>query len=309
MHIIIVNPTSGNGRSKRIYEKLLKIRDYQTLHIVTYETKYAGHGEVIARALSEQHDLNEVDEIIVIGGDGTLHEVLNGLETKKLPVSFIPGGSGNDFARGNKIHRNARKALQANIVNDKTIPYWLGKYSSDLVSEKLFVNCIGFGFDALVAENANKSRVKRFFNFFRLGTLNYVFAIFKVILTYKPFHLTLKVDGLVEEFEQCFLATVNNQPYLGGGMKFNPAANNEEETLSILVINAISKWKLLLLLLTVFFGKHTMFKEVHQLKGREIHVKSDRIIAYHTDGETSRTATCYITKEVGAFQIKGTNIT
>src|SRR5699024_4442580 len=74
-------------------------------------------------------------------------------------------------------------------------------------------------------------------------------------------------------------------PYFGGGMKINPLAHNNGQTLSILVIDSISKWKVLALLGTVFTGKHLQFKGVHTFEGREITMSSESPAPYQTYGE------------------------
>src|SRR5690625_6965265 len=87
-----------------------------------------------------------------------MNEVLNGVNVFDIPVSFIPGGSGNDFARGVPLDKNPNKILHNIISKDKKTSYSLGQYY--LKSEKeirKFINCIGFGFDAVVAKSANRS--------------------------------------------------------------------------------------------------------------------------------------------------------
>lgn len=305
MHIIIVNPISGNGRAGRIYRKLMKESPYKDMKTVTYHSRNPGHAEQLTRELLEEYSPGDISSIIVIGGDGTIHEVLNGLEDKAVPITLIPGGSGNDFARGNNISRNPRRAMKNIYLNREKTPYWLGKYKIGKKPVRKFVNCIGFGFDAVVAAGANQSKLKKFFNTFRLGTLNYVFSVIKQIFTYKPIHLNVELDGVKMEFKNCFLATINNQPYLGGGMKINPYAKNTDKELSLLVIDSIAKWKVLILFLTIFFGAHTRFKEVQIFKAREIKLSSVDSMPFQVDGETGFTDTCELAKETEPYQING----
>src|SRR5699024_11461172 len=103
------------------------------------------------------------------------------------------------------------------------------------------------------------------------------------VVRYKSSELTMGVDGEPIHFERVVLLTINNHPYFGGGMNINPLAHNDGQTLSVLVIDSISKWKVLALLGTVFTGKHLQFKGVHTFEGREITLSSESPAPYETD--------------------------
>src|SRR5699024_35108 len=111
MYIFIVNPVAGNGRAKRIFSEITSSYLYHQIKSTYFFTKYEGHAEEIIKNIIEDH-ANVVEVIIVIGGDGTLHEVMNGLAAEQIPIAFIPGGSGNDFARGCSIKEGPIDILQ-----------------------------------------------------------------------------------------------------------------------------------------------------------------------------------------------------
>lgn len=305
MYIIIVNPISGNGRALRVYRDLMGSSEYNHLKFKTYYTESKGHAEEITRQLMETVDRKEITSLIVLGGDGTLHEVMNGLTYKSVPVSFIACGSGNDFARGTNITRNAMKAMRQIYPNPKSLDYWTGQYKVSNHAARIFANSIGFGIDAVVAKSANESRLKKLLNRFKLGTINYVIALLKVIYSYKPMDITLELDGETKHFSRCFLATIHNHPFIGGGMKINPEAKNSQEKFSILVIDSVSKLKIIFLFATVFTGYHTRFKEVKTFEARHIVVKSKEAVPYQVDGEPEMTTFCEIQKETEAVTIKG----
>ncbi|MCF3944957.1 diacylglycerol/lipid kinase family protein [Oceanobacillus alkalisoli] len=108
MWSFIINPQAGNGRGKLQFEKLQKTLDYQSLQVVYYYSEYESHAEAIVRELAANE---EIRAIMVIGGDGTIHEVINGIGSCDIPVGFVPGGSGNDFARGAHIKGRPEKIL------------------------------------------------------------------------------------------------------------------------------------------------------------------------------------------------------
>src|SRR5699024_10852740 len=122
----------------------------------------------------------------------------------------------------------------------------------------------------------------------------YVIQIIKQLFVYKPIDLTVTIDGETYEFSNCFLSTINNHPYFGGGMKINPFAYNNAKKYHCIVVDNIPKWKVLLLFGTVFFGKHTKFKEVTFLEGSNITMKSKQQITLQVDGETVKAKDCKI---------------
>src|SRR5690625_861330 len=166
MYIFIVNTKAGNGRAKRIFLKLKKTKLYQKIASTFYYTEYEGHAEEIVRSFQNTQDISV---IIVIGGDGTLHEAINGMDHHVMPIAIIPGGSGNDFARGIGLKESPLQILKNIVEGRADSPYFLGNYIIDRAEERHFVNSMGFGFDALIAKRANYSFYKRIFNFFNIG--------------------------------------------------------------------------------------------------------------------------------------------
>lgn len=311
MYVFIINPVAGSGRSKKIFSKLMKHKLYQNIDSEYYFTTYKGHAEEITRNISDTIP-KQIKAIIVIGGDGTLHEVLNGLADRKysIPIGFIPGGSGNDFARGLTISRNPVDILRTmcsdNEINGE-VPYWLGTYKVDQEIERYFINSIGFGFDAEIAQAANHARYKSILNFFGLGMLSYVVALIHVLKYFKPFEVTIEMDGEIRKISNCWMVTIANHPYYGGGMKIIPDAKIEPSRFPVLIIHSISKWKVFGLFMTVFSGKHIMFKEVENMLGNSVTLHSNRKITYQVDGVTDTCYSCKITKQSEPIRVIGVN--
>lgn len=303
MYIFIVNPVAGNGRSKRIFKRLEKSERYKDLEATVHKTTGEGHAEVIAKELVAS--AIPVTGIIVIGGDGTLHETINGLDGSTIPISFIPGGSGNDFARGVGIKGSPEEMLERAINIEHTLPYWTGAYLADKQSPRQFINSMGFGFDAEVAEQASKGQIKHILNRLHLGTLNYIGALLQVLFRFKPFSVELECDGKKRLIEDCWMITIANQPYYGGGMKIIPNARVNPNTFDVLVLHSISKWKILALFMTIFTGKHVHFKEVSLLRASTIRVHGKDDIPFHVDGQTDRCARASIEKTEDHLTILG----
>lgn len=110
---IILNPTAGNGKAQKTWNILRPVIEGQ-LDYSLHKTDYANHEAFFAKRIAKAYPHNSDTVVIVIGGDGTLHNVLNGLikAGSALPLSYIPAGTGNDFARGYGISLNPEKALQ-----------------------------------------------------------------------------------------------------------------------------------------------------------------------------------------------------
>lgn len=306
MYVFIVNPVAGNGRAKRIFKRLTVSERFKNIETTVHETIGEGHAEVIAKKLVASHV--PITGIIVIGGDGTLHEAVNGLNGCKIPISFIPGGSGNDFARGVGIKGSPEKILERAINNEHNLPYWTGTYTIDSQSSQQFINSMGFGFDAEVAEQASKGRIKHILNRLHLGTFNYIGALLHVLIRFKPFSVELDCDGNKQLIDDCWMITIANQPYYGGGMKIIPDARINPETFDILVLHSISKWKVLAVFMTIFTGKHVHFKEISLLRGSAIRVHGKDDIPFHADGQVSRCTMAAITKSGNYLTIRGSEV-
>lgn len=305
MYIFIVNPVSGNGRGLKVFQKLVKSTLYQQLETKYYYTEYPGHAEKLANEITAGN-ARDIKCIVIVGGDGTVHEVLNGLRDVKIPISFIPGGSGNDFGRGTKIMGSPIEILKR-IVNDESpLIYWKGHFIKDK-EERYFINSIGFGFDAEIAKKANLSKYKNLLNKLRLGTLTYVIALIQVLIYFKPFVAEVELDGEKKLLTDCWMVTIANHQYYGGGMKIIPTAKIQPNIIPVLIIHGISKWKVLGLFITVFTGKHIDFKEVDLYHVEELSIHISNPIYYQVDGQTAFTNSCLIAKDKQTIQIMGSN--
>src|SRR5699024_8091934 len=98
VYIFIINPAAGYGKAKRVFEALTNSKPYQQINSIYYYTQYEGHAEIIAEQISSKYSQTiKLQDVVVIGGDGTFHEVVIGLASANIPLGFTPGGSGNDF--------------------------------------------------------------------------------------------------------------------------------------------------------------------------------------------------------------------
>lgn len=289
MLVFIINPVSGNGKGLHVWYKVKKVLEKRNVRYRSFYTKHAGHAEDLAIQVVELHK-DKLTALVVVGGDGTVHEVVNGLKAyPQVAIGYIPGGSGNDFARGFDIPKSPIKALERILRWDgrsiKQFDVGKFRFRDQTRKARMFVNGIGIGFDGEVAKLTRVANYKRWLNKIRFGGLAYFVSALRLIFSYQPCRVTVNIDGEEKAFEQVWLIAVSNIPYYGGGMKITPQAKTNDQVLNLCVVHDINRWFLFSILGTVFIGKHHKFKQVSMLKGRIISVSSDRPLTIHADGE------------------------
>ena len=278
----IVNPAAKNRGSLKIWRKIKNYLDRENVEYQYRYTEYAGHACEITKEILNRKS-NSL--IIAVGGDGTIHEVVNGAaEYKNARISYIPAGSGNDFSRGYRINKNPIKALDNLYRNSQLMtPIDLGFYKTD--KQGYFISSLGMGLDAAVTKVVNESRIKYYFNKLGAGKLVYLYFFFLKWMTYKPIDVSLAVDGSELIFKKVWLVTISNQPYFGGGIKISPNSKPDDGLFHIIVVHNISRIKLILMFITVVWGGHLKIKGVEELKGKQIKLSSEQPALIHADGD------------------------
>lgn len=286
--VFIINTKAGNGASMSVWNTLKESLEQKAIRYHAHFTKYPKHAEQLAKQICDSND-GDIEAVVAVGGDGTVHEVVNGMvNNPKIKIGYIPAGSGNDFSRGFSIPKNPMDALDLilNSKENKPTLFDIGKFEVEgKKDEHYFVSSLGAGFDAAVAMQTNQSQLKKLFNKVRLGSLAYVGVLIRLLFTYKRTNITLTIDERVYTYKNVWFVTVSNQPYYGGGMKIAPSASTTDGILDITVAHNLSRIKLLLVFGSVFFAKHTKFKEVQQHLGSKISIESDSKMFVHADGE------------------------
>ncbi|MEH7414668.1 diacylglycerol kinase family protein [Neobacillus drentensis] len=300
----IINPKAGNGNCLEVWKKIeSKLKDDQ-IHFLAFFSEYPSHAQYLAKQIAEKNQQEKL--MIALGGDGTIHEVLNGIaHHEKITLGFIPGGSGNDFSRGFQIPTDPEEALQA-ILSLRKRPgkqIDIGNVMLGEREEHLFINNIGAGFDAIISYQVNRSRIKKLLNKLSLGRLVYVYFLLKNVFTYKTTTFDLSIDGEKHIFEQTWFVTVSNQPFYGGGMKIAPAAEPDDGLFDITIVHQLSRLKLLFVFISVFWGRHIHFKEVKIFKGKNITIQSTNTQYVHADGEHIGYTPLSIHLQAKAFEV------
>ncbi|TCT16293.1 YegS/Rv2252/BmrU family lipid kinase [Natranaerovirga pectinivora] len=284
MYNFIVNPNSQSGNGLKIWKKLEGELINRNVKYMVHFTKRPKHASQIARELTKD---NKKTTIIILGGDGTTNEVINGIENPDtVTLGYIPTGSCNDFARGYGLPLKPLDALDVVLNNAHYIrPVDNGVVVTDNGSTKFCSNG-GFGFDAVISQKALKSKLKKFLNRIKLGKLIYVFILLKELFFYKPMDATVTIDDKTYLFNRLYFVAFTIHPYEGGGMKICPDANPFDQKIDLCVVYDIPKLKILTLFPLIFLGKHVNLKGVKVFQGHNATIKMSKPTAVHTDGES-----------------------
>ncbi|TWT08480.1 diacylglycerol kinase family lipid kinase [Planococcus sp. CPCC 101016] len=275
--VFVINPVAGNGKAMRKWQRFEKTIHFPFEHVIT---RFPGHATEIAKTYreDEQHVL-----LIGFGGDGTLREIAAGAAgAKELIVGSVAAGSGNDFARAYPTFKDAQ-AIEKFLENPSFKSEDMGEFFNDAAC--YFVSSSGIGLDAAISIAVNQSPIKKTLNRIGLGKLTYLAYVIKTLMKFERFTLSVESGGGTFIYKNVWLATVNNQPYFGGGMKISPRSKTDDGMLELTVVHQISRLKLLLVFGTVFSGTHTRFKEVSQKSDTEFRLLTDKPVCRHVDGD------------------------
>lgn len=306
MYNIIVNPASKSGRGAKIWSMIEPVLAKKKIEYKVFFSKEAGHVIQIVRELSSslsEDASGTVLQLIVLGGDGTLNETLQGIsDFSRVQIGYIPTGSSNDLARDLKLPKDPLEVLENILSCQKATLMDLGRLTYDQLSGELsrqhsntfsarryFSVSSGIGFDAAVCEEALASKFKNTLNKMGLGKLTYLAIALKQLIASKKITCTITLDDreLIVLPKFLFVACMIHQ-YEGGGFKFCPGADSHDGILDICVIGNFPKWLVLLALPTAFFGKHFLFKGIDHYTASRIHLETSAPLWVHTDGEVTR---------------------
>lgn len=284
MYHFIVNITSGSGKAKKVWKELQTYLQENQIAYKAHFTEYEGHAAAIADRLCSME--RQTITMIVVGGDGSLNEVINGMhDFEKIRFGYIPTGSGNDFARGMGIKGTPTENLERILNADKTTEVDLGEVTWGEQERKLFAISSGIGIDADVCKQALHSTLKKILNRLGLGSLTYLLLTVKSVFTMPTTELTLTVDGTERKISRMIFAAGMNQYCEGGGVPMAPNATALDGKLSLCCVWGIPRWKALFLLPVLVKGKHTGLKGFEVMDCESFSVRIEQKMVLHADGE------------------------
>ncbi|MCR4597404.1 MAG: YegS/Rv2252/BmrU family lipid kinase [Acetatifactor sp.] len=284
--VILINPSASSGRGLRIWKKVKKELDARGVPYRKHVLKAPGEATLLVRDLTK--DLQEDCHLLVLGGDGTLNEVLNGIrDFQHTILSCLQTGSGNDFARNVGVEKDVKKALDQLFDHPMEAALDYGEiHADDHPARKFLISC-GCGYDADICEEVSRSKLKKVLNKVGLGKLVYVMIGVKQIFTRTDANAKLYLDGKEEiDVPHLFFLVGMNHPKEGGGVPFCPDADATDGIMDLCLVRNMPKWKLMLGVILVYFKKHLIFKNITCHACKTMRLVCDKPQWVHLDGET-----------------------
>lgn len=291
MLYFIANETARTGKGVGVWKQIqMELREKKIPYKV-FMTKYKGHAMELAKMLSEKEEKDIC--IIVVGGDGTLNEVVNGItDFEKVRISLIPAGSGNDFARNLGIKKNPKERLadilacvEAGEKCFERIDLGMVKWTEDVEPRKYAISS-GVGMDALVCKKNASSKIKVIMNKLGLGKLSYLIVTVQSLFTMETADMSVKVDdSSTLNFKRTIFAAAMNARAEGGGVPMAPKASVQDGLLSTCFVYKLTRVGALLRLPFLAMGKHEHFKGFKVFDCKKIVLQIKKPMALHTDGE------------------------
>lgn len=282
--LVVVNPAAGGGKSSDDWpqiEALLKKHDLQFKAVFTSRRLHAA-------LLAREHIEQGFSRIIVVGGDGTMNEVINGVfSQKKIPTNevmlgMISVGTGNDWGKMFGIPSDYEGAITT-IKNQHTFIQDAGLViyrKSNRTWQRYFINIAGMGFGAKVVKRSNKLKAKG-----KSSPGLYLMTLFTSLLSYRSIKAQIEIDGASFK-RKVFSMNIGIGKYNGGGMIQVPDAIADDGLYSITLIRKMGKIRVIASIKKLYNGKITQHKKVEAYTGKSIKLNSRSLLHLETDGET-----------------------
>jgi YegS/Rv2252/BmrU family lipid kinase len=297
--VFLVNPASANGSTGRRWPEVARRAAALGLVGETRLSERPGHlADLAAGAVADG-----ATQLVVVGGDGTVHEVVDGLAragaSDRVELGLIPFGTGRDFARSLRIPRRLDDALE--VVRGgrvRTVDIGRATYASDNGEAVAhFANFAGAGISGAIADRAN--RTTKAFG----GRLSFIWATLAVFTRWQPTEMTVEIDG---ERRQVLLleALAMNGDYTAGGMWVAPEASLEDGTFDVVLIGDFSKAEFTTTFPKIYRGTHVSHAKVEIVRARELRVDAPSPLPIVLDGEQPGTTPVRFEVVPGALRVR-----
>jgi diacylglycerol kinase (ATP) len=278
--VFLVNPASANGATGRRWPELARRAAALGLVGEALLSERPGHlAELAAQAVA-----GGATALVVVGGDGTVHEVVDGLARApggdRIELGVVPFGTGRDFARSLRIPRRVDDALAVVLEGRvRTVDLGRATYTTPAgEAQAYFANFAGAGISGGIAARAN--RTTKAFG----GRLSFIWATLAVFSRWQPIEMTVTVDG-AERRALLLEALAMNGDYTAGGMWVAPEASPEDGTFDVVLIGAFSKAEFVTTFPKIYRGRHVSHAKVEIVRARELRVDAPTPLPIVLDGE------------------------
>ncbi len=274
---IILNPMADMGHAFMVARDLRAITEEHG-NVDWSGTVYPGHAIELAKQAGEQG----YNMVIAMGGDGTVHEVINGLmqvpEEQRPILGVVPVGSGNDFAHAIGVPKPSDHAL-AHALKGEASTVDLCLMTDEHGRKVYFDNTLGIGFDAIVTIRSHKLPVVR-------GFLMYLTAVIQtILLDHHPAHVQIETDQETMD-DYMLMTTICNGGREGGGFMLSPNSNITDGLMEFVIVRKVSRAMMFRLVPEFMKGTHPHFtKEIRMGSCKKFVMCADRPLYIHADGE------------------------
>jgi len=282
--LVIINPNAGGRLAEKEWPSIedeLKAQGFIFECVATQEPLHAI--KIVAQKIEEGYR-----KIIAIGGDGTLHEIVNGImkqnhvRPNELLLALISVGSGNDWIKTHQISANYKEAIQQ-IIKGNTITQDVGKITykngGDLPEERYFINSVGIGFDARVVKYILPNKIKGISN-----KSDYIKGLIRSLFTHRNILSQLQLDNKTIN-AKIYNLTIGVCKFKGGGFKMLPNAVPNDGQLDVTLASRISKGKLIASLPKIFGGKVDKIKYFEFFQVKNMLINFSKPVCTEADGE------------------------
>lgn len=290
-YLVVVNPHGGRKRGSQLADVVRPVLQSRHARLNVHLTEFSGHAQQLVHSL----DLGAYDAVVVIGGDGTLHEIVNGMLTRRdgcaVPIGLIPGGSGNAFARDFDIVDPVQAAKS--IIDGATRAVDVARVG--MRGQTLYaVNVIGWGLVADISAGAERVRW--------LGRQRYNAATLVQIGRLAPRRARIVLDGAGQQDSFVFIMACNSQ-YTGKGMKLAPRARPDDGLIDVVMVRRASRIQLLRLFPKVFNGTHLASPLVEYAQLKRFSVEPEKNALLNVDGELKGSTPFEVDMQPGAIRV------
>ena len=280
--LILINPHAAGSRARKLKGP---IQAWCEALPAQSERPQIVSPESIQDALMLISALPPRSRVVVVGGDGTLNQMLPALLQGDHEVGLVPSGSGNDCARAWGLNSMSWQQALAHALYATSSAIDLGRIELDKKAIHYFHSSLAVGFDASVGHRALTGPK------FLSGLPRYLLATFRELTNLKNWPLKVEVDGLLTHEGATLLASVLNTPTYGGGMPAVPHALINDGQLNLLVGGRFNRWQTLLMLPRLLIGKHLGHPRIQCHACSNASIGNTTLVPVAADGETLGFAT------------------
>lgn len=298
---ILINPAAAAGKTLQVFSRIEPVLE-QGGHIYTVHYSSLTHG---LDAIMKEILCDEVGivNVLVLGGDGSMHDVINGItDFSRVRIGFLPCGSGNDAIRDMNLSKDPVQVLEIYLEGKVRRTMDIGEVvfynTTDIVKStglviqdeqevtRRFHVSAGIGFDADVCHGVAVSKAKKLFAKLHIAKLVYLYVALGVILRNNHFSLKVRTnEGAAKLPDVLFLVAMNHR-YEGGGFCFCPEAEIDDGLLDLCVARNITIPSFVRVFIHAFHGNHVRYTDhITMCRTKRVMIETDKPLYVHLDGE------------------------